>query len=335
MSRYYPGFLAAGFIVLLRISIGWHFLVEGLEKAQSTVTGKEPFSAEIYLRNANGPFAPFFHGLLPDPNGLATLDRAQLQDTWKLQATQIADHYAFTADQRSQLQKILDENLTWASNWFNDPEIAEKLQKYEHDLRQVESIERDPQALSYQSDELPTARRTLEATRRSLVGPLLDRETALFDAVAKLAPPEQQRKSGPFPRPWTRLDVINYVTIIALVAIGACLILGFLTPLAALGAAAFLAMIYLSMPPWPGLPPNPRAEGHYWIVSKNLVELLACLVVATTDSGHWIGLDALFFGGRRRRRMARAAGEAAPAHPEEARRGSHDHEPERAPIPLG
>jgi uncharacterized membrane protein YphA (DoxX/SURF4 family) len=87
-----------------------------------------------------------------------------------------------------------------------------------------------------------------------------------------------------------------------LVAIGFCLMVGFLTPLAAVSAAAFLAMIYLSMPPWPGLPPNPRAEGHYLIVSKNLVELLACLVIATTPSGHWIGFDALFFGARRRRR---------------------------------
>ena len=43
-------------------------------------------------------------------------------------------------------------------------------------------------------------------------------------------------------------------------------------------------------------PPQPGAEGHYLIVSKNLVELIACLVIATTPSGHWVGLDALFFG---------------------------------------
>ena len=48
MSRYYPGFLAAFFIVLLRIAIGWHFLYEGCEKVQATLEGKEPFSAEIY-----------------------------------------------------------------------------------------------------------------------------------------------------------------------------------------------------------------------------------------------------------------------------------------------
>ncbi len=105
---------------------------------------------------------------------------------------------------------------------------------------------------------------------------------------------------------WTSLDVLNAVTMFGLIAMGFCLIVGFLTPLAALSAASFLTMIYFSMPPWPGLPANPKAEGHYLFVSKNLIELIACLVIATTPSGHWIGLDALFFGASRRRRLARA-----------------------------
>ena len=96
----------------------------------------------------------------------------------------------------------------------------------------------------------------------------------------------------------------NFLTTYGLIAIGGCLILGFLTPLAAICAAAFLAMLYFSIPPWPGLPPNPKTEGHYWIVSKNLVELIACLLIAVTASGHWFGLDALFF----RCRAADAAG---------------------------
>jgi uncharacterized membrane protein YphA (DoxX/SURF4 family) len=337
MSRYYPGFLAAFFIVLLRIAIGWHFLYEGWEKAESKLTGKEPFSAEIYLRNANGPFAPYFQRLLPDPNGLATLDRDQLKDNWKAEAARVADHFAFTADQRVQLQKILDENLRWADYWFEDPENADKRRKFEHDYQRLQATDRDPQALSYQSEELPAVRRSLEADRRALVQPLIDRGKVLRDAVANLAPVDQQQSAGALEEPWTSLDVVNHVTIIALVAIGACLILGFLTPLAALGAAAFLAMIYLSMPPWPGLPPNPRAEGHYWIVSKNLVEMLACLVIAATPSGHWVGLDALFFGARRRRRLARAAGAQVHERADATHRGSRDrdHDPERAPIPLG
>jgi uncharacterized membrane protein YphA (DoxX/SURF4 family) len=333
MSRYYPGFLAALCIILLRIAIGWHFLYEGFEKAMSNLTGKEPFSAEIYLRNANGPFAPYFRGMMPDPNGLERLDPDKLKSAWKDEVARVADHYAFTSEQRSELEKILGENLRWADYWFDDPENAEKRQKYEHDLRQVEATERDPQALLFQKERAVDARRALEADRRSLTSPLLDREKTLREtlraAVAKLVTADQRKAAGALEQRWTSLDVINNLTIFGLIAIGICLIAGFLTPLAALSAAGFLAMIYLSMPPWPGLPPNPKAEGHYWIVSKNLVELLACLVIATTPSGHWVGFDALLFGARRRRRLARAAQEQA----QEAVRDRRDRE--RAPIPLG
>jgi len=106
--------------------------------------------------------------------------------------------------------------------------------------------------------------------------------------------------------PWTSLDVLNWMTIIGLIAIGLCLIAGFLTPVAALAAAGFLAMIYLSMPPWPGTPPNPRAEGHYMIVSKTC-RAAACLVIATTPNGHWVGFDAPLF-----RRAAAATAGAQP-----------------------
>ncbi len=91
-------------------------------------------------------------------------------------------------------------------------------------------------------------------------------------------------------------------------AIGFCLMLGLFTPLAALGGAAFLLSIYLSMPPWPGLPEG-SAEGHYRYVNKNLIEMLACLVLASTPNGLWIGLDALLFGWIGRGRRARAEAE--------------------------
>jgi uncharacterized membrane protein YphA (DoxX/SURF4 family) len=334
MSRYYPGFLAAFFIILLRIAIGWHFLYEGCEKVQATLEGKEPFSAEIYLRNANGPLGPYFRGMLPDVNSLAMLDSVRLKTSWKDDVSYIGDHYGFTQDQREKAQKILDESLRWADFWFGDPENVEKINKYYHDLGQVLATERDPDALSFQTERAADARRSVDADRRSLILPLTGQEKALREGVAEKATPEQVKAAGatrdavltllqkagigssslgqaqPTSAPpvrWTSLDVLNALTMYGLIAIGFCLIAGFLTPLAALSAAAFLAMIYLSMPPWPGLPVNPKAEGHYLIVSKNLIELIACLVIATTPSAHWVGLDALFFGARRRRRLAAQA----------------------------
>jgi uncharacterized membrane protein YphA (DoxX/SURF4 family) len=341
MSRSYPGFLAAFFIVLLRVAIGWHFLFEGLEKVQSTRQGKEPFSAEIYLRNATGPLAPYYRGMLPDVNGLSLLDPARVKVAWSDDVARVADHYGFTQEQRRQAQQVLDESLKWADYWFNDPENHEQAQKYFDNLRQVQKTEQDWNALSYQRERAWDARRSLDADRRALTRPIIEHTTALIDSVTKLALPDQLKTAGAGPARYTTLDLINDLTMYGLVAIGVCLMAGFLTPLAALSAAAFLAMIYLSMPPWPGMPPNPKAEGHYLYVSKNLIELLACMVIATTPSGHWIGLDAFFFGARRRRRLAAREQSQAPS-----RGGTQIREPSQAgvargpdhdrnPIPLG
>ncbi|HZW29087.1 MAG TPA: DoxX family protein [Isosphaeraceae bacterium] len=333
MARYYPGFLAALFLILLRIAIGWHFLAEGWEKHRSTQYGTEPFSAEIYLRNATGPLAPYFRGMVPDVNGLALLDESRLKAAWRSDVERIADHYRFSEAQRSQAAKVLDEAERWARYWFNDPENHEKRLKYYHDLGVVQRTERDPDALSFQLERAWDARRSLDADRRTLTGPLVQRGNLLRTEVEKLATSDQLATDGPVPRLWTQLDLINFATTYGLIAIGTCLILGLLTPLAALGAAAFLAMIYLSMPPWPGLPPNPRAEGHYFIVSKNLVELIACLVVATTPNGHWIGLDALLFA--RRRRLAPPGDGRTRIRTEDPNRPVTKTDPGREPIPIG
>jgi uncharacterized membrane protein YphA (DoxX/SURF4 family) len=319
--KYYPGFFAAFAIILLRMAIGWHFLFEGWEKLESTASGKEPFSAEIYLRNAAGPLATYFRGMIPDVNGLALLDPPRLKSAWSDDVTRIADHFHFDQDQKAQAQKTLEASQQWADYWFQDPENDEKRQKYYHDLGKVQQVEADPTAIAFERERAAEARRGLEVDRRALTAPLIERGNILRAAIVKLATPDQIQSTAGVAREWTSLHYINRLTIFGLLAIGVCLLAGFLTSWAALGAAAFLAMIYLSMPPWPGVPPNPKAEGHYWIVSKNLVELLACLVVATTPSGHWVGLDALFFGGRRRRRLARAAAQRQAAGDAEARRG--------------
>ncbi len=333
MSRYYPGFLAALFIVLLRVAIGWHFLHEGAEKVRSTFgDGKEPFSAEIYLRNANGPFAPYFRRMIPDVDSLAQLDPDQLKAQWTSDVSRISRHFGFNPEDQKKAQTILDENLQWATYWFNDKENAEKLEKYEHDVREVERTELNPESLSYQKERASDGRRGLEADRRALIAPLIEHRKELRDAIAKLASADQLKSAGSPGVPMTGLDVINRLTMFGLVAIGVCMIAGLFTPLAAVSAAAFLAMIYLAMPPLPGLPPNPKAEGNYLFVSKNLVEMLACLVIATTPSGHWVGFDALLFGARRRRRLAAREARAASRRQRRLERRQPHSQPDAAPA---
>ena len=117
----------------------------------------------------------------------------------------------------------------------------------------------------------------------------------------------------------TQLRRIDLLTMWGLSAVGLCLMLGLFTPLAALGGAAYLLGFYLSMPPWPGLPEG-VTEGHYRYVNKNLIEMLACLVLASTPNGLWIGLDAFLFGWIGRGRPVR--GRISPGRAPRAARSS-------------
>lgn len=248
----------------------------------------------------------------------------RLKQAWADDVAGIERFYGFDEDQKGLAKKRLDEAGVWADRWFANPDNAHDRDKYFHDLRQAMDVERNPNALSFERERAADARKSLDGDRKTLVEPIVAQGEDLRSAVAELATPDQREAKkaaydvsghgSEYHRPATLLDIVNVMTKYGLIVMGVCLILGFFTPLAALSAAVFLAMIYFSMPPWPGLPDNPKVEGHYFIVSKNLIELIACLLIACTPSAHWVGLDALLFGGRRRRRLARL--EAAEARAE-------------------
>ena len=56
-------------ITVLRVAVGWHFLYEGIAKLTSP-----SWSAAGYLKQARGPFADLFRGLVSQPNLLANAD---------------------------------------------------------------------------------------------------------------------------------------------------------------------------------------------------------------------------------------------------------------------
>jgi uncharacterized membrane protein YphA (DoxX/SURF4 family) len=190
----------------------------------------------------------------------------------------------------------------FAAAWFGDPEMTQKRTKYLDELSAVEKLEKKPGALSFERERAASKRKDLDAERRVLIADLDKHEEVLRKTVTEVASDEQQAAAGPVPAVWTKLDMINALTMYGLVAMGVCLVLGLFGPLAALAGAVFLGQIYFSMPPWPGLPPNPMAEGHYFIVNKNLIEMLACLVLVFIPTSSWIGLDPLVFGWMFRRR---------------------------------
>ncbi|MBM3971989.1 MAG: DoxX family protein [Planctomycetes bacterium] len=94
-------------VVLLRLSIGWQFLYEGLWKI-NTLSTPTPWSAEGYLRNAQGPFRNTFRNMTGDPNDLEWLDKGKVADKWDDWTARFTAHYQLDEKQSADLSKMLN-----------------------------------------------------------------------------------------------------------------------------------------------------------------------------------------------------------------------------------
>ena len=94
-------------IVLLRLSIGWQFLYEGLWKLD-TLSKPTPWSAEGYLKNAQGPFRETFRTMTGDPNDLDWLDKDKVSAKWDDWSARFAAHYQMDEKQQADLSKLLN-----------------------------------------------------------------------------------------------------------------------------------------------------------------------------------------------------------------------------------
>jgi len=104
-------------------------------------------------------------------------------------------------------------------------------------------------------------------------------------------------KFNPVPAPETPLMLrwTDRIVSWGLLIVGGCLLLGLCTRFACVAGALFLLSFYLAQPALLGVPDIPRAEGFYFIINKNVIEMLALLALAATPSGRWLGLDALLY----------------------------------------
>ena len=99
--------VAVVLIVVLRLSIGWQFLYEGLWK-YDTLDSPAPWSAEGYLKAAQGPFRDRFRAMTGDPDDLGWLDHDQMTQHWTQWRTRFTSHYQLDADQQKALAKLID-----------------------------------------------------------------------------------------------------------------------------------------------------------------------------------------------------------------------------------
>ncbi|MDD4489067.1 MAG: DoxX family protein [Paludibacter sp.] len=91
------------------------------------------------------------------------------------------------------------------------------------------------------------------------------------------------------------MDVVNYINMYGLTAIGLCLILGCFVKYANIGAVVLLGLYYLSHPPLIDVHYLIRPEGSYLWVDKNLIMLGAVVLLMLFPTSKEVGLDRLIY----------------------------------------
>jgi uncharacterized membrane protein YphA (DoxX/SURF4 family) len=279
------GWLGISMLVLLRVTIGWHFYTEGVEKYSAGDWDAKPFFA-----NARGPVAEPFRRLVWDWDGAIRLDEETTKIHLATFRDRVANHYGFDDKQKRAAQvnyaKAM-EQFQWvlASN-------ASDIEEYELGKSRIENLQNDIRRDGVESLAGQTA--TIRAEWMKKVAPSLKQIDEIWKtyelSLNNLATREQAEQTSPLklgvPRnQWMDTSLINQIVPYFDMAIGVCLILGFLTPVAALAAAGFLGSVFLSQYP----PATGPSSTMY-----QLIEGVACLTLAGTGAGRFAGLDFLF-----------------------------------------
>jgi thiosulfate dehydrogenase [quinone] large subunit len=89
------------------------------------------------------------------------------------------------------------------------------------------------------------------------------------------------------------ISVIDNLNIIGLIAVGISLLIGIKVRWGCVGGIMLLMLYYMAHPPFPGLPQGP-SEGSYWVVNKNLIEMVALFVIYQFPLTTVFGLENLF-----------------------------------------
>lgn len=87
------------------------------------------------------------------------------------------------------------------------------------------------------------------------------------------------------------LEVVDQMNIWGLILIGLGLFFGCLSRLAAFFGAMLLVLYYVANPAIAGFASEMGVEGNYLVIDKNLVEMVALLVLAIIPTGKFLGLD--------------------------------------------
>jgi uncharacterized membrane protein YphA (DoxX/SURF4 family) len=270
------GVLVIVALVLLRLSIGWHFFQEGAKKFTPD------FSAESFLVISHGPMEGLYKGMVPDAFGHVRLDRDQTVGIWEDYLAKAAAGYGFDDAQKKQAQQILDarkKQLIWYLN-----ENGEDIEKYFMELDQLENAKQDATTrdVAYRKEWIAAKESELRAKVKPWLRDMARLNKSVVEDIQAVATKEQLRRSTPAMYDAGSMWLINTMVKWTVILVGIFLMLGLFTRFWSIIGVGFLCSVISSQ--WPGWY---GAEPTYYQV----VELCSLLVLAATNAGRFAGLD--------------------------------------------
>ncbi len=284
------GFFTMLTLVLLRLSIGWHFFCEG-----SSHLTDPAWSSEGFLRAAKGPLAPRYHALLPDSHQWqeAIYDAGSKdKDAIKAAAKRVneqfegyvhdfIERYTLNEDQSAQAKEILRRRQVQLNEWLDENQKA--LEDHLHESQRLGEARDDISAddVPFKKKRISDAAAALKKEMSRWHSQLRGIQAAYHAELTALLEPSQAAAAAA-DAPGATLRKVDGFMAWGITAVGACLILGLFTRLASVAGAAFLLSVVLSQPFWIA-----DAQPTY----NQSVEMFALLALATTPVGRWGGLD--------------------------------------------
>ncbi len=235
--------IAAVMLVLLRVSIGWHFYSEGIDKRAAGNWSAAPFFA-----NATGPLANQYRQMVWDVDGKLRLNKKANMRAWAIYRDQVIAHYGFDKAQARRAQATYEkavDQYDWAIE-----NNASDVEEFELGRSRVEMLDTDETMRTRRDgvDSLAGQRDTIRrewtqkgAKALSQIDTIWKNYEVAQNAIATV---EQVDDHGPIKlrRPRTaRVDtsVIDEALPYFDIVIGLCLLFGLFTPVAALVGRRF------------------------------------------------------------------------------------------------
>jgi uncharacterized membrane protein YphA (DoxX/SURF4 family) len=255
-------------------------------RRDAAAKSKEPLPIEF------PPFAPYHDWAV------------RIVGDWRGVLADVAAIPGLSDDQRRQAADAFVRRQQQLADWLAGE--ADAITAYQHELWRLHEMRSAPEArgLPYGEERIAAKAAETRATPLAWVAQVQEFQAGYFRDLDGVLSAEQRNDPAVVaamaaaltePRQaW--LGFVNVAVTVLTLSVGACLLVGLFTRIAAVVGAGFLLAIIATQPPWVA-----GAEPTIY----QTVELAGLLVLAAVGAGRWAGLD--FFLGALWRRLRRSA----------------------------